>query len=472
MLDTFVRSVPAAVSMLDRRMHYLQASERWCDEYGIPRSQLLGASHYALYPDIPDRWKDFHRRCLEHGETLRADEDPWIRADGSVIWVRWEIHPWGLADGRPEGMLIFSENITARKQIEENLRQSEATIRTLLETASQAILAVDSAGAILIANRMVGEMFGYAPDELIGRPLENLIPERFRQRHRLYREVFTANPKTRSMGLALDLVGLRNDGCELPIEVSLSSVHTEKGLLAVAFVSDITARKKAEADLRESERTLRSLAASLLTAQEDERRNLARELHDDVTQRLALLSIELGRLAVEWPNSKTGPRPRLEELQQQALRASSEVRRLSHGLHPSVITDFGLSVALEEFCDEFEKGQGIRVRFEGPVEDSRLNDGAATCLYRIAQESLRNAVVHGHATEVRVALQITQNAIQLSVDDNGSGFSNDAIQNRKGLGVVSMMERIRLVNGTLAITSEPAHGCHVLATVPLAGVST
>ncbi|MFP5236393.1 MAG: PAS domain S-box protein [Acidobacteriota bacterium] len=468
LLHTFVQYAPAAVAMLDREMRYLQVSDRFCAEQGVSRAEVLGASHYEVFPDSPDRWRKAYLRCLD-GETLRAEEDRWVRQDGRVVWLRWEIRPWGLAGGRPEGILVFGEDITERKQAEETLRESEATIRTLLDTASQAILAVDSGGLIVIANRMVGEMFGYSPEELKGKPLEMLIPERIRERHRKDREAFAAAPKARAMGMGQDLAGLRSNGKEFPIEASLSSLETKRGRLAVSFVSDITVRKNAESDLRENEQKLRSLAASLFTAHEDERRTLARELHDDVTQWLAFFSIELGRLASDCADKVHG-RERLQVLQRQAQNVSSEVRRLSHGLHPSVITDFGLSIALEEFCEEFEKSRGIQVHFEGPSDGARLKGMVATCLYRVAQESLRNAVVHGHATEIRVDLDIASDKVQLTVKDNGMGFSGDPFQTRTGLGMVSMRERVGLLNGALSITSQPGKGCQISATVPLAGV--
>lgn len=470
LLEIFLKYVPGAVAMFDREMHYLQASDRWCADHGVDRSQLLGRSHYEVFPHIPDRWKQIHLRCLA-GEIMRTDEDRWDQPNGETIWLRWEVRPWGERDGLPEGILIFSEDITARKQIEERLRQSEATIRALLETAAQAILAIDSSGAIVIANRMVGTMFGYSSDELIGKQLEILIPEGIREQHRKHRSEFALKPQTRAMGSGMDLMGLRKDGSKFPIEANLSSVETNFGLLLVGVVSDITSRKKAETALRNSEEQLRALAGSLLTAQDHERRHLARELHDDVTQQLAFLSIELGKIAAAVPDTAESLRAQLRVLQSQTLLVSSEVRRLSHGLHPSIITDFGLSVALEEFCDEFESVQGVQINFAGLDNDSRLSDAAASCLYRIAQEGMRNAVVHGQATTIDVTLRFNNGSIQLQVKDNGVGFSPDTVRNKGSLGLVSMRERIRLVNGTLTLLSEPGQGTEIIAAIPIAGVS-
>lgn len=223
-----------------------------------------------------------------------------------------------------------------------------------------------------------------------------------------------------------------------------------------------------EEQLQESEQRLRALAGSLLTAQEDERRNLARELHDDVTQQLAFLSIELGRLARELPRA-TEAHQRALTLQAQTTRASSEVRRISHGLHPSVITDFGLGIALEEFCTEFQTAHKIHVEFEGLIEDSSLNDDAATSLYRVAQESLRNARIHGHAKNISVTLSVDNGLLHLQVSDDGIGFSMDSSRSKAGLGITSMSERIRLVHGTLTLSPRPGGGTIVTASIPLTG---
>jgi len=119
LLKIFIRHVPAAVAMLDRDMRYLQVSDRWCSDFSLESSKMLGRSHYEVFPDLPERWKQIHRRALA-GETLRAEEDRWDR-EGGTIWSRWEIRPWQNLDGVTGGIVIFSEDITRRKNAEEAL---------------------------------------------------------------------------------------------------------------------------------------------------------------------------------------------------------------------------------------------------------------------------------------------------------------------------------------------------------------
>ena len=133
LLKIFVKNVPAGVAMLDRDMRYLQVSDRWCADYSVDSSQVLGRSHYELFPDVPQRWKEMHRRALE-GETLRADEDRWDREGGTTAWVRWEIRPWRTPSGIVGGILIFAEDITRRKQMEEAI---SGMSRKLIESQEQ-----------------------------------------------------------------------------------------------------------------------------------------------------------------------------------------------------------------------------------------------------------------------------------------------------------------------------------------------
>lgn len=465
LLTLFARHVPAATAMFDREMKYLQVSDRWCADFQVDRSSILGQSHYAIFPDIPDRWRLIHQRGLA-GEQLHAEEDLWRRAGHPDMWLRWELRPWGNRDGAPEGILVFCEDITDRKKIEQVLRDQESTTRALLDTAAQAILTVEESGTIVTANRMAEDMFGYPQGHLAGRPLEILLPNSLATVHGAHRSTFSANPHRRPMGVGLDLRARRNDGSEFPVEISLSYVDAARGRLAVAFVSDITERREAERALRASEQELRSLTASLLTASEDERRRISRDLHDDVTQQLAGLSIEIGKIVSSPHLSDADARRQFPTLQRHVNRIANDVRRLSHGLHPSIIEDLGLSAALESLCEEMSHSHDFVITFCDDTAGRRVPVPVASCLYRIAQEAIRNAVRHGGAAEVDVGLSTANGTLALSVADNGRGFIGRTPHPSIGLGIVSMKERIRLVSGQLTINSSNT-GTEVVASVPL-----
>jgi PAS domain S-box-containing protein len=224
LLNTFVKHVPAAVAMFDRDMRYLQVSNRWCADFSLNSSKLLGRSHYEIFPDLPERWRQIHRRCLG-GETLRAEQDPWDRAGGTT-WLRWEIRPWQNLDGVPAGILIFSEDITHRKHAEE---------------------------------------------------------------------------------------------------------------------------------------ALATLSGRLMEAQDEERKRIAREIHDDYSQRLALLAIDLEHLDEEIENPSANQR--LHRIWNRIGEVGGDLHSLSHRLHSSTLDSLGLVAGVKAFCSEFAEQQEIQVDF-------------------------------------------------------------------------------------------------------------
>jgi PAS domain S-box-containing protein len=232
---------------------------------------------------------------------------------------------------------------------------------------------------------------------------------------------------------------------------------------------DITERRNAEDVLRESRaalevshREIQQLAGSLLTAHEDERKHLARELHDDLTQRLARLAIDAGRMerAADAPE---GMRPLREDL----VRLSEDVHALSYRLHPSVLDDLGLVEALKAECDRVARRGELRVDVEASAVPAALPAEASLCLFRVAQEALNNATRHAHASAVTVLLSPRDRGLQLAVSDNGSGFDPKRSRERASLGLASMRERVRLLHGELDIESTSGSGTTVIAWVPV-----
>jgi PAS domain S-box-containing protein len=231
---------------------------------------------------------------------------------------------------------------------------------------------------------------------------------------------------------------------------------------------DITERRNAEDQIRESRaalevghREIQQLAGRLITAHEDERRRLARELHDDLTQRLARLAIDAGRME-NAANAPGGARPLREDL----VRLSEDVHALSYRLHPSVLDDLGLVEALRAECHRVARQGDMRVEVEATGMPETLPAEASLCLFRVAQEALSNAARHAKASAVTVLLSPRSKGLQLAVSDNGGGFDPRRPRARPSLGLASMRERVRLLRGELDIESTPGRGTTVVAWIP------
>jgi two-component sensor histidine kinase len=240
--------------------------------------------------------------------------------------------------------------------------------------------------------------------------------------------------------------------------VTALTVIVAQALLIVALLWQRSRRQYAE-------REARSLGGRLITAHEDERRRLARELHDDLTQRLAALAIQAAKLdgsgvAAEGRETVNSIRERLVEL-------SEDVHALSYRLHPTVIEDLGLVEALKAECDRVARSEAFRVELDAGSVPAKLPTGAAVGLFRVAQEALRNVARHAKASDVRVALHSDNGRLVLAVQDNGTGFGASRKRGGVSLGLASMRERMRLLDGALDVDSAPGRGTTVTASISL-----
>ncbi|OYQ31755.1 hypothetical protein CHU95_21745 [Niveispirillum lacus] len=174
LLDLFIRHAPAAIAMLDTQMRYVAVSRRWLSDYDLGESELIGRSHYDLFPEIGERWRNIHASCLR-GEHASSDEDRFIRADGSISWVRWEIHPWHDSDGQIGGIIMFTEVITARKQAEDDMRRLTTELQAIVDSADNAIIMTEPSGLIRAFNRGAERMLGYRAVDVIGKQTPRLF---------------------------------------------------------------------------------------------------------------------------------------------------------------------------------------------------------------------------------------------------------------------------------------------------------
>jgi PAS domain S-box-containing protein len=231
---------------------------------------------------------------------------------------------------------------------------------------------------------------------------------------------------------------------------------------------DITSRKLVEERIREREKDLRRLATQLISAHEEERRSLARELHDDLSQRLAALAIQAGRMEQQAVNKHAlDAEECCGRLKDGIIAISNDVHSLSRQLHPSILEDLGLTRAVESLCARFSDRERIEVAFTAENIPGTLSRDVSLSIYRIIQEGLNNIAKHACASRVKVALQRTDGRLCLSIQDDGIGFDAAEVRQKPGLGLSSMRERVRVIHGVLRITSEPENGTTITVRVPL-----
>jgi two-component system sensor histidine kinase UhpB len=344
------------------------------------------------------------------------------------------------------------------------------TLDWLLASASEAMLIVNPDGRIVLANPPIERLFGYAPAELIGQPLELLLPERVRVSHVRMREQFFSNPRARPMGAGVELHARRRNGDEFPVEIGLSPLRTDRGLsLVLATIHDITHSKLAEEALRQSQDALRSLAAHQETIKENERKRIAQEIHDELGSLLTgikahvSVSIERAVQAGQTPDALLVDATRLAD------DAIAAVRRVITDLRPSVLDQLGVWEALAWYANQIE----LRADFvcECTIDDDafavELDPDRSTMLFRIVQETLTNVQRHAEASHVSIHVRRDGRGLVLEVRDDGKGIGLQDDPARQSWGILGMRERARHFGGELTITGEAGAGTTVVLHLPL-----
>jgi len=358
--------------------------------------------------------------------------------------------------------LYETELEEAHKRIEEALRESENRYRILFDSANDGMLVHDLEGNIIMANGAMAELTGYTVGELAKMSISQFLSassfETTMERQR--RQV---EGKSEATTQRYELQMLRKDGAERTIEVVTSLLTGEERTPIVQTIArDVTEQKRAHENLR-------AYASLAILAQEEERKRVARELHDETAQALASLGMDIDSLAKTKGLSSREVSKRLEEMRDRASDILREVRSLSQALRPSMLEDLGLLSSLQGLANDLADQRGISVRFEVQGTPRRLSPDVELALFRIVQEALSNVGKHAKATEARLEVEFSPDKFKLTISDNGQGFELplviDDFAYLGKLGLTGMRERAKLIDGNLTIQSEQRKGTTLLLEV-------
>jgi two-component system, NarL family, sensor kinase len=377
--------------------------------------------------------------------VTKSGEERWLELSDSVMEY----------EGKP-AILATAFDVTATRRAESELRDHAMFLDALIFNSPFGIVIKDEYQRVRFCNPAFERMFQFSQSEIEGMDLDELIAPHDRggaaRLTGLSRETGVVHATTQRC---------RKDGTLLDVELHGVRLFSDSKFVgAFAFYQDISERKR-------SEEKLQALRSRLTRAQEEERARIARDLHDDTGQRLALLSIDLEQLKQFSVKSQSALTPQLDSLVRIASEITSDVHNVSRRLHPSQVELLGLVRALANFCKDFASRNSMEIRFVHPELASNPSPDVALCLFRVAQESIRNVHKHSGVREAILELKEVSGALHLRVSDSGAGFDPASLDSAPGIGLLSMEERLRSMGGELAVQSTLGGGTTVEASIPL-----
>jgi PAS domain S-box-containing protein len=391
-------------------------------------------------------------------------QQPWLQALDLVM----DITVLGAGVFAIARLAMRAEARDARMR--EELSDSEARLAAVVETAMDAIITVDGEQNVVLFNRASEEVFRCRREDVIGAPLERLLPQRFRGAHRGHLRRFAEDQVTsRRMGDATALAALRADGSEFPIEASISHVTLHGKAYFTVILRDVTLRKHSEEALVRQQQELRELSAQALEAREEEKTLIARELHDELGQLLTALKMDLAWLRERLPAAEDRLADKARQMSELLDRTVASVRRISADLRPLMLDDLGLADAAGWLVEDFARRSGVECRIDLAPQEllDALERDIAIAVYRVLQESLTNIARHAGAEHAWMSLELADGELRLEIEDDGCGIAPEDLTKARSLGLKGMRERAHYLGGAFDVSRAPRGGTRVRLRLPL-----
>jgi len=481
-LKELVLHSPAVIyaTSLDDNWNSLQVSDNIENLLGYTASQVQNLEEFweqHMHPEDRSRVQIIKRKIFD--EKKNSCKYRLLHLDGNYRWIQDDMQLILDGDGHQMNLVGSWVEITKQVEAEKASRSTQDRYHGLYESMIDAFVRVDMTGSIIEFNKSYVDMLGYSPEELYKLTYIDLTPPKW---HDMEAEIVSNYIIPRGFSDVYEKEYIKKDGTIFSIELrtSLTKDDNDRPESMWAIVRDITERKKYETSLQdakqelekrveertlelvESQERLRYLTHEIITTQEDERRSVSRELHDEVGQVFVTLKYSLDTALEEVPEGHQELKDRLESAMQITDVSMQLMRDLSHRLRPPILEIGGIHLSLEELCQDVSEKTNLEIDYQGE-EIPGLPNEIAISLYRVVQESLTNILKYADAKKVLIRLKYIKGLIKLSVRDDGVGFKDI---NTRGTGLLGLQERLHLLGGNLEVESSSGKGVHLNAIIP------
>ncbi len=433
-----------------------------CEMLHYPREAVLGKQLWeiGLFKDIAANKEAFLK--LKKTKYERHDNLPLVTKEGQSIWVEFISNVY-----EESGTMVIQcnvRNITERKKAEEKLTENENYLRTILDTEPECVKILNSKGELISMNP-AGLVMIEADNEqqVLGHKMTELVVEKYREGfNNLSKAVFKGN----SGNFEFEITGLKGkhrwmETHAVPLKDASGKIT---GLLGVT--RDITERKQIQTELENKTHQLRQLTTHLQTIREEERKHIAREIHDELGQQLTALKMDTVWINKQLHLDKSAVKDKLQNMLELLDGSHHSVRKILNQLRPAVLDDNDLLEALQWQSRQFTESTGKPVQFSSNYSTIKLQRDTATCIFRVYQEALTNIMRYADANKVISSLNITNDKIILVVEDDGNGFDTAEVESKKRFGILGMKERVNSEKGNFSLVSSPGKGTKITIDFP------